>query len=73
MGDTFKDTKNVKFVAYLRFKGIFPDRVEKISRGKARYFFNLSDNEWLNLKLKFDKSPEFQYAQCLDAVVDLAH
>ena len=68
-----RDTKNIKFVAYLRLKEIHAKRIEKIARGKARYFFNMSDSDWTNLKLKFDRSIEFKYAQCLDAVVDLAH
>lgn len=68
-----KDTKNIKFVAYLRLNEIHPDKIEKIGRGKARYFFALSDDKWSEYKLKFDKSVELKYAQCLDAVVDLAH
>jgi len=68
-----KDTKNIKFVAYLRFKGYEISKVERIARGKARYHFELTENEWLHLKLQFDKSQECKYAQCLDAVVDLAH
>jgi len=73
MGNSGKDTKNIKFVAYLRFKNIQISKIERIARGKARYWFDLSEEEWLKLKLQFDNSPEFKYAQCLDAVVDLAH
>jgi len=68
-----KDTKNIKFVAYLRFKNIHAARIDKISRGKARYFFDMSEDDWISLKLQFDKSDEFKYAQCIDAVIDLAH
>lgn len=73
MGNTGKDTKNIKFVAYLRFKGHEILKIERIARGKARYWFDLTEDEWVNLKLEFDRSNECKYAQCLDAVVDLAH
>ena len=67
------ETRNVKLVAYLRMKGIFPDSVQKISRGKAKYLFNLSEAKWTELHTEFDRSEFITYAQCMDAVVDLAH
>jgi hypothetical protein len=66
-------TKNIKFVAYLRFKGIFSTKVIKLSRGKAEYCFSMNELEWLKHKQDFDRSDFLTYAQCLDAVVDLAY
>jgi Domain of unknown function (DUF5659) len=67
------ETKNVKFVAFLRFKGIHPDEVKKISRGKANYLFNSDAQTWDKLKQEFDRSDFIKYGQCIDAIVDLAY
>ena len=71
--DGLKDTKNLKFSAYLRFKNVPVEKIEKIGRNRARYFFDLDETKWQELKLQFDKSDEFKYAQCLDAIADLAY
>lgn len=67
------ETKNIKFVAFLRYKGLFPIHVEKLHRGKAQYRYDMSEKEWMELKQAYDKSEFIKYAQCLDAVVDLAY
>lgn len=67
------ETKNVKFVAYLRMLGKHP-KVEKLGRGRARYHFEtITQEEWDTLKQNFDRSEFITYAQCIDAVVDLAY
>ena len=66
-------TRNVKFVAYLRYKKIHADKVEKFSRGRANYHFEITIEAWGELKSEFDKSEFITYAQCLDAVQDLAY
>lgn len=66
-------TKNVKFVAFLRLKGLNPTQVVKEGRGKAEFHFSVNEPEWQKLKLEFDRSDYLKYAQALDAVVDLAY
>ena len=66
------ESKNIKFVAYLRFLGIHPNEVQRYQRGKAKYVYAMTEEKWIDLKKKFDKSEFIKYAQCLDAVVDLA-
>lgn len=67
------ETKNIKFVAFLRYKGLHTIGVTKLSRGKAEYRFDLSEKEWMELKVEYDRSEFIKYAQCLDAVVDMAY
>jgi hypothetical protein len=67
------ETKNIKFVAFLRFKGIHPDEVKKITRGKASYLFKLDSTQWAELKMEFDRSDFIKYGQCIDAIMDLAY
>jgi hypothetical protein len=66
-------TKNIKLVAWLRLQGKHPEKVEKISRGKAMYFFSIDEEEWGEVQREFDRSEFLRYAQCLDAVIDLAY
>lgn len=69
-------TKNIKLAAFLRMKGIHPDRIKKFGYGKAIYGYSKSSmtpDAWDGLKSEFDKSDFIKYAQCLDAVLDLAH
>jgi hypothetical protein len=68
-----QETKNVKFVAFLRLKGIHPDEVKKITRGKASYSFKFDPPKWAELKQEFDRSDFIKYGQCIDAVIDLAY
>lgn len=68
-----QETKNIKLVAYLRLKGTHPDKIEKLSRGKAKYCFQMDLEQWDKLKQEFDKSEFITYAQCMDAIVDLAY
>lgn len=64
----------MKFVAFLRFKGVHADKVEKYARGKAKYIFSdLTQTAWDGFKQEFDRSDFITYAQCLDSVIDLAY
>lgn len=67
------ETKNIKFVAFLRYRLIYPIHVNRLARGKASYKFDLSEKEWQDLKQEYDRSEFIKYAQCLDAVIDLAY
>lgn len=68
-----KVTKNIKFCAFLRMKKIHPIGVEQIVRGRAEYKYNLSDEDWKQLKIDFNKSEFIEYANCIDAIKDLAY
>ena len=67
------DSKNIKFIAYLRLNNIHPDKVEKFASGKANYYFNILEVDWNELKSEFNQSEYIKYAQCIDAVLDLAY
>lgn len=69
-------TRNIKFAAFLRMKGIHPDSVKKMGRGKAIYNYSVTTVTpalWEELKTEFDKSEFIKYAQSLDAILDLAY
>ena len=66
-------TKNIKFCAYLRLRNIHPIKVEKFDRGKGIYHYKMLQEDYDNLKLEFDKSKFIEYANCMDAIKDLAY
>lgn len=68
-----KVTRNIKLCAFLRMKKIHPIGVDVITRGKAEYKYDLSDEDWMKLKVDFNKSEFIEYANCMDAIKDLAY
>ena len=49
-----QSARNVKFVAYLRFRKIHPDKMESLGRGRANYLFDMDETKWQALKVEFD-------------------
>jgi hypothetical protein len=73
--ESYSYTRNIKLAAFLRLRSIHPDNVQKLGRGKAMYGYSRSSvtpDAWDKLKSEFDKSEFITYAQCLDAILDLA-
>lgn len=66
-------TKNIKFCAYLRTKGINPKSVEKISRGKGVFVYEMTAEDWQRHKIDFYDSPYLDYANAIEAVKDLCY
>ena len=66
-------TKNIKFCAFLKIKGINPVEVNIISRGKAEYCFEIDPKEWEKWKVEFNKSDFLDYANNLESIKDLAY
>lgn len=67
------NTRNIKFCAYLRVKKIHPIKVDKFAHGRAIYKYRLAQEDWEKLQMDFDKSDYIEYANCLDAIKDLAY
>jgi hypothetical protein len=70
---TIYKTKNIKFCAYLRLMSVHPVKVEKFQRGKAIYVYSLTQQDWDKLKLEFNNSQFLEFANCLEAIKDLAY
>lgn len=66
-------TKNIKFCAFLRTKGINPTKIEKLSRGKGCFVYDINDDEWQKFKIAFNDSPFLDYANAIDAIKDLCY
>lgn len=69
----FQKTKNIKFCAYLRLKGIHPNEVEKEQKGKATYVYQMDDKSWNLHQIEFNQSKFLDYANNLEAIKDMAY
>lgn len=66
-----KSSSDLWFSAYLMLKGIKLERYEIIGRGKGKYFFDLSDSEWVAHKLSFNNSELVKYKTLIEQLKDL--
>lgn len=71
----FQRSKNIKFCAYLRLKGIHPNEVEKESKGKATFVYKMDDKEWSFHQIEFNQHPAkyLDYANCMEAIKDMSY
>jgi len=49
-------TSDIFFAAFLRLKGYSVKDFEVISRGRGKFIFDISEDEWKACKLEFMKS-----------------
>lgn len=66
-------TKNIKLCAYLKLKDINPIEVNKLSRGKAEYVYDISSSDWEKHQILFSQSQFLDYANNLESIKDLAY
>lgn len=50
------ETTDIWFASYLLYKGFELYDFEVIHRGKGKYKFNITEDEWKKLKLEFSTS-----------------
>lgn len=68
-----KYTTDLWFSSFLLLKNIKIDKYEVISRGKGKYFFNLSDEDWQKYKLEFNNSEVVKYKSTFEQLKDLVY
>lgn len=68
-----KETTDLFFAAFLKFKGYEISDYQVLSRGKAKYKFDISDDEYKKLKLEFIKSDISKIKQIMEELKDLAY
>ena len=66
-------TKNIKFCAYLKLKGINPKEVVKFGKGRAEYVYSISESDWNKHQIEFNYSKFLEYANHLESIKDLAY
>jgi hypothetical protein len=67
-----KSSQDVWFISFLKIKGHQMTKYEVIGRGKVKCYFDISDDDWKDLKLEFNKSEISLYKSTIEAIKDLA-
>jgi len=68
-----KSGTDLWFSAFLMSKDIKIAKYEVISRGKGRYFFDITDDEWTKYKLEFNNSDLIKYKTLIEQLKDLLY
>jgi len=72
--DNFKSSTDLWFCSYLMLKGFKVAKYEVISRGKGKYFFAISDEDWSKYKLDFNNEDELnKYKTFIEQLKDLLY
>ncbi len=66
-------TTDIWFTAFLMYKGLKIAKYEKIGHKKGKYYFDLTSDEWNNLKLEFNNSELIKFKGLVEQVKDLVH
>lgn len=68
-----KSTKDIWFTAYLMHKGHPIKQVEKIAYAKGKFFFDVTDEQWMELKLEFNNTEIIKFKGLIERVKDLCN
>lgn len=68
-----KNTTDIWFTAFLMYKGHKILKFDKLSKGKGKFYFDLSDEEWSNLKLEFNNTEFIKFKSLIEQVKDLCY
>lgn len=66
-----KSSTDLWFCAFLKKKGHKLVTYDVISRGKGRFYFDLSEDEWKSLKLEFNSSEVSSMKMFIQQLQDL--
>lgn len=61
------------FCAFLIKKGHTIKKYDVISRGKAKFYFEIDDETWKDLKLEFNNSEISKFKMLIDQLKDLSY
>lgn len=64
-------TTDVWFSAFLQDKGYKLTKFDVITRGKGRYYFDISEEEWRKMKIAFNNSDLMKYKYLIESLKDL--
>lgn len=67
-----KESTDIWYCAFLVSKGHKIQEYDVISRGKVKCKFEITDNEWHQLKLEFNNSDIIKFKAIVDQLKDLA-
>lgn len=67
------NTTDLFFASYLKLKGYKLTNYKVVSRGKGRYFFEITDEEYKKEKLEYSNSDISKIKQISESLKDLLY
>lgn len=67
-----KGSTDIWFSSFLTLKGYKVCHFDVIARGKVNYYFELTEEEWKQLKLEFNDSEYSKFKQIQESLKDMA-
>lgn len=64
-------TTDIWFSAFLKAKGYEIIKFDVLSRGKGRYYFQISEEDWKKMKVEFNASELLKYKYLIESLKDL--
>lgn len=64
-------TTDIWFSAFLQANGYKLTKFDIISRGKGRYYFEISEDDWKQKKIEFNHSDLMKYKYLIESLKDL--
>lgn len=68
-----KNTTDLWFSAFLMLRNVKLEKYDVISKGKGRYYFDISDEAWVTYKLEFNNSDVVKYKTLIEQLKDLLY
>lgn len=64
-------TTDIWFSAFLKANGYEIIKFDVLSRGKGRYYFQISEEDWKKMKVEFNGSELLKYKYLIESLKDL--
>ena len=71
--NNLKNSTDIWFCAYLQLQGIKLAKYDVEGRGKVRCYYDVTDDEWKQLRLDFNNSDVSRYKTAVESIKDLAY
>lgn len=68
-----QNSTDLWFCAFLMSRGFEVKKYDVIFRGKARFYFDISEDDWKKYKLEFNNSDLVKYKMLIDQLKDLSY
>ena len=68
-----KSTSDIWFASFLKMEGYEIKDVTVVTKNKGRFTFDISEEEWIKLKIKCDKSEVSKIKAMQTSLKDLLH
>ena len=73
MSKVYKRTTDLWFTSFLQMHDYILAKFEMIRKGKGAYYFDMPDEDWAEMKMKFINDDISKVKQLMESLKDLCH